>query len=541
MHDKMKSGWVLSSVLALCFFKPCAASAADVILIVPVSASASTFYAAGYAPQYMGDGSGLTGAGRLATHTNANAGNLFWHSNGATVSNQWAEFDLGALYHVTNALVWQMAQSNLTTRGVKVYAIKVAGADHIFTTYSPSNLLNRATGGLNEPVQVVPLVARNIRFVRFEIQSNFGGDAYVGLSEVRFEGAIPEQNPTDVTLTPIGATASSNYGPQPYQYGPQWMIDGSGLTGAGRGATHTNANAVNLFWHSNTGVVVSAQWVEFDLGAPYRVTNALIWQLAQLNNAGRGVKVFTIKVAGSDHVLSTYSTNNMLSKASGEPNEPVRVVPLVASGIRYVRFEIQSNWGGDIVGLSEVRFECPSPETNAFLRIPVTNAVSSFYSLCPKKYLIDGSGLTGTGLAATHTNGLGQTSMWLSTEGLVTNEWAEFDFGWEIDLVSAAVWQYNQTQQQDLSLGLILLNRGVKRMTIYTAGNSKSYTEYGSVQLAKALGTAAEPAQLVRLNATGVRYVKFAINSNWGDSNMVGLSEVRFLYIKHAGTLIQML
>ena len=538
MSNRVKAVLILSGVFALCFFKPCAVLASDAIIIVPAGVSASTYYNALYAPQYMIDGSGLTGTGRMATHTNANAANLFWHSNGTTVSNQWVEFDLGAPYRVTNALIWQLAQSGLTARGVKVFAIKVAGADHTFSTVSPSNLLAQATGLANEPVQVMPLVANNVRYVRFEIQSNWG-DNYVGLSEVRFEGAIPDPNPTDIVFAPIGASASSTYAGQ---YGPQWMIDGSGLTGSGRLATHTNANANNLFWHSNTGAVISAQWVEFDLGAPYRVTNALIWQLAQLGNTARGIKVFTIKVAGSDHTFSTYSTNNMLSIATGLANEPVRVVPLAASGLRYVRFEIQSNWGaGDVVGLSEVRFEGPPPETNAFFRTPVTNAVSSFYSLNPKTYLIDGSGLTGTGLAATHTNGLGQTSMWLSAVGLITNEWVEFDFGWEIDLVSTAVWQYNQTQDQYLNQNTNFLTRGVKIMTISTAGNSKSYTEYGSFQLAKALGTAAEPVQLLQLKSARVRYVKFSVNSNWGDPTMVGLSEVRFLYTKRTGTLIRVL
>ena len=76
-------------------------------------------------------------------------------------------------------------------------------------------------------------------------------------------------------------------------------------------------------------------------------------------------------------------------------------------------------------------------------------------------------------------------------------------------------------------------------MTIYTAGENKSYTEYGGVRLAGARGLAAEPVQLVNLEADKVRYVKFAINSNWGQDSRVGLSEVRFLF-KPTGTLISL-
>jgi len=330
------------------------AAAASDSIIVPVGATASTTYGTPpylYGPQWMVDGSGLTGTGRMATHTNANSTNLFWHSNGSAVPGQWVEFDLGATYDVTNALIWQLAQSGLTTRGVQTFTISVAGDDRVFSAVSTTNL-NIATGSPNEPVQVRPLVAGEVRFVRFTIQSNYGNQ-YVGLSEVRFEGA-----PSAPLLVPVGATASSNYGSQPYLYGPQWLIDGSGLSGAGRRATHTNANSTNLFWHSNTGVVVSNQWVEFDLGATYQVTNALVWQLAQQAMINRGVQAFTISVADPDHNFSTYSTSNVLTIATGLANEPVQMVPLVATNVQHVRFSIASSWGAsDIVGLSEVRFD----------------------------------------------------------------------------------------------------------------------------------------------------------------------------------------
>jgi autotransporter-associated beta strand protein len=362
MHDKVKTGWFFSAVLALCFLKPCAASAADAI-ITPVSASASSGYTGWGEPVSMINGSGLTGIGREATHTNASLQYLFWHSNGQGVSGQWVEFDLGALYDVTNALIWQLAQSGFPTRGVQAFTISVAGDDHVFSTLSTGNTLNIATGQPQEPVQVISLVAKEIRYVKFTIQSNYGNQ-YVGLSEVRLEGALSVIVPL---IVPVGATASSNYGSQPYLYGPQWLIDGSGLTGTGRRATHTNANVSNLFWHSSTSIIVSNQWVEFDLGATYQVTNALVWQLAQQSNINRGIQAFTISVADPDRNFSTVSTNNVLNIATGLANEPAQNVPLVAANVRYVKFNIETNWGASgIVGLSEVRFdgalwEAPAP------------------------------------------------------------------------------------------------------------------------------------------------------------------------------------
>ena len=544
----VQSNWGASGIVGLSEVRfegtLTAPPAPDPILVpVAVSASSSYDYWNHYTPQWLIDGAGLTGSGREATHLGANNWNLFWHTRIGAISGEWVEFDLGTTCDVTNALIWQLDQAGGTARGVKDFTIDVAGSDHVFTPY-PAGMqtLAQATGVSETPVQVVPLVASNIRYVRFNILSNWGDGIVVGLAEVRFEGAPTEPHSTDLILAPVGATASTSH-PDADGYWPRYLIDGSGLSGFGRSATHTDAGAVNLFWHSAVGVVVSEQWVEFDLGMPYDVANALIWQLAQKNFATRGVYAFTIKVAGPDYVFSTYSVNNWLNQATGSPDEPVQVVPLVANNIRYVRFEIQSNWGAEgIVGLSEVRFavkyEAVPVETNTsiHLRIPVATAASSSFSENPPGYLIDGSGLTGAGLAATHADGPGQNSMWLSDASGITNQWVEFDLGLEFKLVAAAVWQYNQTAMVNGD-PFDYTGRGVQAMTIYTAGENKSYTEYGGVRLAAARGLAAEPAQLVNLEADKVRYVKFAINSNWGYDSRVGLSEVRFLF-KPTGTLI---
>jgi hypothetical protein len=516
------------------------------VTIAPRAATASTFYNSSYSPDWMIDGSGLKGGfGREATHTNANVGNVFWHSNtGIIVSNQWVEFDLGLPYHVTNALVWNLGQANLSNRGVKDFTIKVAGADYQFTTLSTGNrLAQAATDGVQVPVQVVPLLAENVRYVRFNIESNWGASGIVGLSEVRFEVLHAEPHPTAMVLCPAFAAPSSRYS-SGEDFSGDGLLNGTSVIGTGRDARHLNTGDFKTFWHSNTGTVIPNQWVEFDLGGLYDVTNALVWQLTQTSQSRRGIKRFTVQVAGYDHAFTTFSTNNALFIAQVKSDyEPVQVVPLGATGVRYVRFNVETNWGaGDVVGLGEVRFEVapvPALNTNGTLRLAVTNAASSAFVNNPPRYLIDGSGLTGSGLAATHTNGLGQTSMWLSETNNVINEWVEFDLGAEVDLLSGAVWQYNQTRAGDGSEALANLLRGARALTIYTAGSSKSYTEYGAARLAKGTGTASEPAQFIRLEKQGVRYVKFGFKGNCGENNdRVGLSEVRFIYKKRNGTLI---
>jgi len=509
----------------------------EVLIVAPNSATASTTYdMVNYGPSLMIDNSGMTGTGRDATHTNRNATMLFWHSAvGATVSQQWVEFDLLEVYDLTNALIWQLAQTNLTTRGIKAFTLQTAGEDQVFTTHSSAQLA-QATGGPNEPVQIVPLSVQNVRYVRFQIQSNWGAGGIVGLSEVRFEAVGVSEN-NNRLIAPTDVTASSIY--NSLNYGPQYLIDNSGMTGAGREATHTHLNAPGLLWHSVPGSVHADQWLEFDLGNTYGLHYALIWQLAQSNNTSRGVRSFTIKTAGPDRVFSAVSASNVLTRASGLSEEEVQVKPAMAEQVRYVQLDIHSNWGGDCVGLSEVRFEVTPPATNGTLRSQVACNVSSEATGYPKAALLDGAGLSGDGLCATHTNGTGSGSMWLSGFGTVTNAWIAFDFGREIDLTAAAVWQYSQTAFMDGSLALGGLKRGVRWMTLHVAGNDQNFSEFGKVELDQGSGLAAQPAQFVGLMAAGVRYVKFQVDSNWGDPNYVGLAEVRFIYDRHVGTVIR--
>ncbi|MBV5333131.1 discoidin domain-containing protein, partial [bacterium] len=264
---------VIGAWATMCCFNPCAVSA-GIETIVPVGVTASSSYPAWGEPVSLINGSGLTGTGREATHTNAGEQYLLWHSDGNGVNGQWVEFDLGAAYDVENALVWQLAQANLTARGVQTFTISVAGTNQVFSTYATDKRLNIATGALQEPVQVVPLTARDVRYVRFTVQSNFG-DQYVGLSEVRFEGVLSGPQPLNI-IQPVGASASTTYAPESGFVSPQYLIDGSGLSGIGLLATHTSASAYYLLWHSD-GSYVTGQWVESDLGAAYDVKNALIW------------------------------------------------------------------------------------------------------------------------------------------------------------------------------------------------------------------------------------------------------------------------
>jgi len=345
--------------IALCLFNFCAFADGEIVL-TPVSVAASSQYSAWGEKEALIDGSGMSGEGRTATHISAGLQYIYWHSaSGAVIANQWVQFDLGRRYNLANALIWQLCQpGDLINRGVQNFTIKVAGENGIFSTLSTGNTLSKASGTAPEPVQIIAMASQGVRYVRLEVESNYGAP-YVGLSEVRFEMAAPPALDGIYTLAPATVTASTSYS-NGSDYGPQFTIDGSGMTGSDRFATHSNANTPKLFWHSN-GSTVADQWLEYDLGVACQLTNAVIWQIGQSNLTSRGIQEFDIQVAGTNHLFSTYSAGNILDRASSLPQEYAQVFSLVTQDVRYVRFEINSNYGDTYVGLSEVRFEVILP------------------------------------------------------------------------------------------------------------------------------------------------------------------------------------
>ena len=198
MKIKTKTNLLIISIATLAF-----GITSQAAMVVGVSATATTWYDALHEPSYMVDGSGLTGVGFTATHSEAeNAANM-WHAgegagiNGAApiTDNQFVTFNLGGTYDLSTVSIWQMNQTANFGRGVNQFDIlySVDGG----STYLSSSLNNNlaiSTGG-NISAQNFSLVQTGVTHVRFEIDSAHSANVneYVGLSEVMFDGTlVPE-------------------------------------------------------------------------------------------------------------------------------------------------------------------------------------------------------------------------------------------------------------------------------------------------------------------------------------------------------------
>jgi len=144
-----------------------------------------------------------------ATYTPNGSGNGTWTTNTGDVANAWIQYDLGSLMDVGQAYIWQRSQTDLTSRGVKDFTIdgSVDGTTWSSLT-STALLLQEAVNGAPVSAQSFALTQNNtgIRYVRINVDSNYGDPNYVGLTEVRFV-AVPE--PGTLALAGLGIAAAA--------------------------------------------------------------------------------------------------------------------------------------------------------------------------------------------------------------------------------------------------------------------------------------------------------------------------------------------
>lgn len=138
-------------------------------------------------------------------------------------------------------------------------------------------------------------------------------------------------------------------------------------------------------------------------------------------------------------------------------------------------------------------------------------SASSTFSTYDVNNLINGNGLVG----ANHTGAW--EGKWLldgSTTGTLT-----FDLGSLFKVSSTTIWNYGP--------GCCGENRSVKDLGISVSTDGVNYSSSGAFVLDQA-STDPFPGQNLALNDVNARYVRFSINSNYGDQTYSGLSEVKF-------------
>lgn len=150
-----------------------------------------------------------------------------------------------------------------------------------------------------------------------------------------------------VTIDSVSGNYGDNY------HDAENMINGNGLADNGY---HTAASR-DFHWCSDSAA--STSWVIFDLGTTVAIDGVRIWNFNYSYPAyleDNGVSSLDISVSNDKSTWENLGTFS-LNEPPDMPWDTSQIFALSPSqSYRYIRFDNFSNYGGDEVGLSEVRF-----------------------------------------------------------------------------------------------------------------------------------------------------------------------------------------
>lgn len=182
----------------------------------------------------------------------------------------------------------------------------------------------------------------------------------------------------------IGATVADVSSEFAAAQGAVHTVDGSGLDTSNANPllwTHDNGfpngGGSEFFWHSIIHDATNSAddvFITYDLGAVFDVNSVLVWNFNAVFSGGdetnRGFNQYDLSVSADNVTFTEIVTDGTLNQAGGTTAESVQTINVAgsANGVRYIRIDADSNFGGVVTGLSEVRFDVvPEPGSLALL------------------------------------------------------------------------------------------------------------------------------------------------------------------------------
>ncbi|MCP4456291.1 MAG: hypothetical protein GY809_32940, partial [Planctomycetes bacterium] len=156
--------------------------------------------------------------------------------------------------------------------------------------------------------------------------------------------------PYSILVTPMTATASSTSNDFST---PEKTIDGSGLD-----VNDMHAIGSESMWFSAS--VDLAPWIQYEFDSVKKLDTMKVWNSNSAAEAGIGWGIKDVEVAYSvdGETWDVLADANQLSRAPGRPTyNQFDIIDFKGAAAKYVRLNIQSNWGGVLMayGLSEVQ------------------------------------------------------------------------------------------------------------------------------------------------------------------------------------------
>ncbi|MBI4326800.1 MAG: discoidin domain-containing protein [Chloroflexi bacterium] len=303
-----------------------------------------------------------------------------------------------------------------------------------------------------------------------------------------------------------------------------YLVDGSGLTAGPSGilgaADSTQGNTPDGSMYLSEQPDTSPT-ITFNLGGTYDLKATRIWNY---NEGGPfpiyGAKAIEVSVS-ADNVTFTAVATITPKQADGTVAQLAQDFPTAATGVRYVRLQLLDHFGGDRIGLSEVRFE--GVATTLLVAPTLESCYSELTQSCnPKsRFLVDGSGLTAgpSGIlgAFDSTDGNAPDGRMYLSELSDASPTITFNLGGIYDLKVTRIWNYNE--------GGPFTVYGARDVEVSVSADNVTFTPLTTITLERTGGSPAEPAEEFATPALGVQYVRLHLLAN---AERIGLSEVRF-------------
>lgn len=180
-------------------------------VITPTAVMASSSYPLAYrqAELTISDSGmsfdGSTTAANLHTYTYTRSFNEFWHANEAP-AGVYIEFDLGGDYTLETMVVWNYqplaSYPGEVSRGFKQFDMVLLDSGGGTIATFNDIIIAQAVAQNFMPGEIVDFAdTAGVRKVRLELDSNYDGSNYAGLTRVRFTG-VPE--PGSMVLLGLG-------------------------------------------------------------------------------------------------------------------------------------------------------------------------------------------------------------------------------------------------------------------------------------------------------------------------------------------------
>ncbi len=298
----------------------------------------------------LSDGTGMSGkGGRIHTHNNVAAS--MYEVSGTAFS---VTFDIGRREQLGKMYFWNYNDASALDNGVKELKVSYSEDGNAYTALGTITLEKAdGTGKLSAAETFADFAGVTAQYVKLEAVSNYGGDG-TGLSEVRLYRYRPRVEVGGyVAATPIDRIGNDG----------EWTCDaedynatnGSGMSDVSSFTATHDADPSNMITDSK-----SMMGFKFDLQGNYPIRKIYIWNYNDPAHLDYGMKEIKLKISNDGTTWKTYTALKTMTipKGTGEDlsasyviefEEPVRS--------RYFMLENVSNYGGDMVGLSEVRFE----------------------------------------------------------------------------------------------------------------------------------------------------------------------------------------